>query len=368
MEICGVGDFLRVVKGLYPQSGRAFFRGQPSSEFAVSSSLFRFISSSKPKSAACNYGYMLTNKIFSEFKNNLPIYQEASHLKNYSLNDLDVIMTAQHYGMPTRLIDWTRNPLVALYFSTESEPQSEMVSVYMLRDKNEENISVLSGNCLLNSITSEQRKFLHLLQSAERKLLTGENANNPIDNLTDTSNHDSSFETCFPPVQLHPELGCVDSFSLDLSKARMKTKNEINPGEVLRILQKSSVNFLAHPSTVTLHGSRQYIIEPLPINNRIKNQQGVFLFSKSIEKPAYEASEFFGENTISSYDPEEIRKVPLDSEIVRIDIKREHAPNIHRELNRYGLSRDFIYPELSSFASEMPKRIALNLSPEEPLI
>lgn len=110
-------DFLKRVE-LFDLSGETvLFRGQP-----VEGNLLPTIARKNPKQNTTDKEKLLLQQL----------RLQGATLLNGAGTDLELLITAQHFGLHTRLLDWTTNPLVALWFACEST-NSEDAYVYALQ-------------------------------------------------------------------------------------------------------------------------------------------------------------------------------------------------------------------------------------------
>ena len=122
METVEIKKFDELLEAFESQkTGQNFvYRGVSNSNFELITSLGRC------ESALGRPIARLESRLVKLFKESSIPYLE--HTPN---NELEWLAVAQHYGLPTRLLDWTYNPLVATYFAIESTPDNDG-AIYIL--------------------------------------------------------------------------------------------------------------------------------------------------------------------------------------------------------------------------------------------
>src|SRR5215472_16502462 len=98
---------------------RPWFRGQQRKQWELVPSIARI----------GGFDRETEDNIREEFATRAPA---LSRFEPLPTNDWDLYFLMQHYGAPTRLLDWTESPTIALYFAVRDNPGHYDSAVWML--------------------------------------------------------------------------------------------------------------------------------------------------------------------------------------------------------------------------------------------
>ena len=108
--IASIAEYTTALQGVSASGVRPWFRGVRDADYDLQPTLYR-------RTDLTSFAQFagLEQKLLTEFKHRSPPF-----VGKIPVDALELLFLMQHYGIPTRLLDWTENPFVALFFALEA--------------------------------------------------------------------------------------------------------------------------------------------------------------------------------------------------------------------------------------------------------
>jgi FRG domain len=284
-------DYLSTVRNELPK-GWIYFRGQgrlAGDGYPLKPSIGRYASLSK---LSFSEREKKEREVLGVFTNHLVTY--VHHLPR---NDWESLAIAQHHGLPTRFMDWTTNPLVALYFATRK---------IRTDDKNQP----VDGAVYV--LTSEPLRFSDMAHPKEEDV-------QPIPDLATTP---------AMPESVYEDFDLKD-FIEEADEAPAGPTSTLSAPEPVQIKQKRIAADLPSPFEIT----ENVIYDPPHVSPRIRAQDGVLL---ACYQPLHSLEE---------------------KDYLEINIACQAHDEIRRRLDQYGVFDKQLFPDLDGIAKWLKYRV-----------
>jgi len=212
-----VADVIEIAANSELERGQFIFRGQVNDEWELMPKLFR----DYPKSTGPNDAEIIELALCE----NLLCGEKGPYSNTY--DPIELLLNLQHFGIPTRLLDWTSDVLIALFFACYDENEE-----YLKRDGN----FYIIERSLYPRIKINSRDNRNLTEAINKETLDDFRSRLRVDEV-------KLIESVFKNPRLRVQDGCLMMFPfypIDLNDNKYVTLHEFHKGRNQFIMRESN--------------------------------------------------------------------------------------------------------------------------------